>query len=1428
MILIYDTETTGLPRDWKAPLTDSDNWPRLVQLAWQLHDGTGKLISRGNHIVTPVGFTIPYNAAKVHGITTERAQNDGQPLGDVLEAFDRDLAKATYVMGHNIEFDVNIVGAEYHRLAQDLAKLIDKPVIDSKNEATDFCAIPGGRGGQFKWPTLTELHKKLFGEGFGEAHDAAYDVDATARCFFELCRLRVIQRPELNDPDSIAYEAPQLEAANFAVNTKDEAVDIPTESAVAVSEDVPFVHLHTHSKFSILQAVSTVPELVQEAVDKGMPAVALSDHGNMMGAFQFVREANRQGIKAIVGAELNVCRDHTDNSVKDDGYPVVFLAKNKVGYHNLTKLSSKAYTDGFYYVPRIDRSLVESFRGDLVVTTGGLFSEIPSLILNVGESQAEEAFVWWKETMGANFYAELNRHGLEEEKVVNETLLRFCKKHGVRYIAANSCYYTQKKQAEAHDILLCVKDAQNVSKPKKYIGKRGREYRFGMPNEEWYFKSPAEMRKIFADLPEALALTAEIAEQCESYALERDVLLPAFDIPKEFIQPEDANDGGKRGENAYLRQLTYEGAARRYPEITDEVRQRLDFELETIERTGYPGYFLIVQDFTGAARRMGVSVGPGRGSAAGSAVAYCVGITNMDPIAYDLLFERFLNPDRVSLPDIDIDFDDEGRGKVIEYVINKYGANQVAQIITYGSMAAKSSIRDTARVLELPLADADRIAKLMPDISLKKLFTLDDKSLKEKLRGAEGLEMVKSIKEISKRQTLEGQTVQTARILEGSLRNTGIHACGVIITPSDITDFVPVAVAKDSDMACTQFDNAVAEDAGLLKMDFLGLRTLTIIKDAVRNVKDRHGLDLNPDEFPMDDEKTYELFQRGETVGIFQYESAGMQKYLKELKPTVFGDLIAMNALYRPGPLEYIPSFVRRKHGAEPITYDVEACKEYLEETYGITVYQEQVMLLSQKLAGFTKGEADTLRKAMGKKKADLISEMKPQFLEQGQERGHPKDRLEKIWTDWEAFASYAFNKSHSTCYAWIAYQTAYLKANYPAEYMAAVLSNNMSDIKQVTMFMEEARYRGIPVLGPDVNESLFKFRVNPAGAIRFGLGAMRGVGAGAVQAIIDGREDGVGEYKSLFDFARRVNPKDVNKRVFEALALGGGFDSFEGIHRAQYFAQDEKGRTLIEMAARYGAGHQEAESSAQASLFGGMEEMEMPEPAIPACAPWDQMDLLAREREIIGVYISGHPLDQFRFEIKHLCTPPEGLQVLDHPLAFRGRELRFAGRVVEAEHRISKAGKPFGSFVIEDYFGSQKFMVFGEDYLKFKNYLVEGWFVFVKGSVEQRRFRDDPKDVEYKVRSMELLADVREKMISRLRLQVELETLDESRANAIGELLEGHPGTVGLTLEIHDVDSGLEMPSRTIKVAVTDAFVEELEALVAGGGIQYRLETVR
>ena len=1426
MILIYDTETTGLPRDWNAPITDSDNWPRLVQLAWQLHDTQGKLLSRGNRIVQPEGFTIPFNSTKIHGITTARAQEEGLQLGQVMEEFMADAAQATYVMGHNIGFDVSVAGAELVRLGLAPEGLTEKALIDSKDEGTDFCAIPGGRGGKFKWPTLTELHQKLFGEGFGDAHDAAYDVSATARCFFEMVHLRVIERPEFDKPEEVLYEAPKLEAANFnakgKVESRNAGEPLTATADVAALEDVPFTHLHVHSQFSVLQAVSPVGELVAAAKSMGMPAMAVTDHGNMMAAFQFVRSCNDEGIKPIVGAELNVCKDMHDKSKKDDGYPTVFLAKNKRGYHNLAKLASKAYTDGFYYVPRIDRALVEEFKEDLVVLTGGLFGEVPSLVLNVGENQAENAFVWWKGLMGDDFYAELNRHGLEEETVVNDFLQAMASKHNVKLVASNNSYYTRQDQSDAHDILLCVKDARNVSQPKRYTGKRGREFRFGFPNDSFYLKSPSEMKALFADVPEAVTNIAALVDQCEGYVLERDVLLPAFDIPQEFVDAEDAQDGGKRGENAYLRHITYIGAEKRYGEITPEVKERLDFELETIERTGYPGYFLIVQDFTTAAREMGVSVGPGRGSAAGSAVAYCVGITNVDPIKYDLLFERFLNPDRVSLPDIDIDFDDEGRGRVIDYVIDKYGAKQVAQIITYGTMAAKSSIRDTARVMELPLGDADRLAKLVPDISLKKMFSLDDKALKEKVRS-EGFAMVKQLKAISQQPTLEGQTLQTARVLEGSVRNTGIHACGVIITPDDITNFVPVATAKDSAMACTQFDNAVAEDAGLLKMDFLGLKTLTVIKDAVKNVKLRHALHLDPDSFPLDDPKTYELFQRGDTIGIFQYESAGMQKHLKSLQPTVFEDLIAMNALYRPGPMEYIPDFVARKHGRQAITYDLDACQEFLEETYGITVYQEQVMLLSQKLAGFSKGEADSLRKAMGKKKKDIIDKMKPDFLKRGKENGHDSERLEKIWTDWEAFASYAFNKSHSTCYAWVAYQTAYLKANYTAEFMAAQLSNNMNDIKEVTNLMDEARRQGVPVLGPDVNESAFKFTVNKEGAIRFGLGAMRGVGEGAVIAIVEGREGT--EYSSLFDFATRVNLKDCNKRVFEALALGGGFDSF-GLHRAQFFAPDHKDRPLVELAVKYGAATQESANSAQASLFGGEDgAMDIPEPPIPECEPWASMDLLNKERDIVGVYISGHPLDKFRLEVDHLCAK-EGLSRLDNMEREKGKMLTFGGLITAAEHRISKSGRPWGFFSLEDYQGVHEFRCFGEDYVKFKEFMVEGWMVMVTTHVKEQGFGRE--GLEAKLQSIELLSEARAKRISRLRVQVQLAAIDEGWVEAFTSSVSDHPGNIGLTLEVYDQNKKLDMPSRSSRVELDDSFVEKLEALCIPGRAQYRLDLKR
>jgi len=1421
MYLIFDTETTGLPKDWNAPLEDLDNWPRLVQLAWQVHDAHGKLISAQNYIVKPEGFTIPYNAEKVHGISTKRALAEGHDLRKVLDIFTEDLALAEVTIGHNIEFDNNIVGAEYLRneMTNHCAAMES---IDTKDVSTDFCAIPGGRGGKFKWPTLTELHQKLFGVAFEDAHDAAYDVDATSRCFFGLIKESVVPPRGGLSISEITYEAPKLEAANFAKTEESKGSAGSGKVAAAVLADletVPYSHLHVHSQFSVLQAVSEIGGMVGAAKEMGMPAIALTDHGNMMAAFHFVRAALAAEIKPIVGCEFNICRDRTNKKQQDNGYQTVLMAKNKEGYHNLIKLSSIAYTEGFYYVPRIDKKDLEQYKGELICTTGGLWGEVPYLILNVGETQAEEAFLWYKEQFGDDFYAELNRHGVEEEDHVNSILLQFCEKHNVKYIAANNTYYTRKDQAEAHDVLLCVKDAESVNKPKKYIGKRGREFRYGFPNDEFYIKSPAEMKKIFADLPDAIRNTNEIVDKVEAYQLARDVLLPKFDIPSEFLDPLDDEDGGKRGENNYLKHLTYVGAERRYGEITEEIKERLDFELATIENTGYPGYFLIVQDFTNKATEMGVSVGPGRGSAAGSAVAYCINITNVDPIKYDLLFERFLNPDRVSLPDIDIDFDDEGRQRVIDYVIDKYGKNQVAQIITYGTMAAKSSIRDTARVLELPLPDADRIAKLVPDIKLAKLFGLDERDLKAKLRS-EQIPLANELKEIAKGNNLEARTINQARVLEGSVRNTGIHACGVIITPDDITKFAPVATAKDSDMWCTQFDNSVVEDAGLLKMDFLGLKTLTLIKDAVRNVKERHDVALVPDDFPLDDTKTYELFQRGETVGIFQYESAGMQKYMKELKPTEFADLIAMNALYRPGPLEYIPAFIRRKHGDEEITYDLPAMEEYLSETYGITVYQEQVMLLSQKLAGFSKGEADVLRKAMGKKKRDVLDKMKPKFVEQAKEKGHGEEALEKIWRDWEAFASYAFNKSHSTCYAYIAFQTAYLKAHYPAEYMASVLSNNMNDIKQVTFFMEECQRMGIPVLGPDVNESNYKFTVNAKAEIRFGMGAIKGVGEAAIESIIEERREN-GPYPNVFEFSERVNLRAVNKKNFESLAMAGGFDCFETYHRKQYLWAPEQEQTLIEKVIRYAQAKQAEKDAAQVSMFGGDSNVATPLPRVAECEPFSEMEKLKIEKEVVGFYISGHPLDQFEIELDSFCKPISDIN------KFPNQDIAIGGIVNGIRNGQTKNGKPYGVVHVEDYNGSVELFMMGEKYMNFAQYLRPGEFLFIQGAVEinwrkQKEMRENPaanvspEDWELQPMAISLLSELREKRGKGIRLTLDAKMVDQEMIEKLINLTSAHEGKTDLRVQLFDRQENLsvELFSRSIKIDPTNELIQGLGEL--------------
>ncbi len=1477
MYLVFDTETTGLPRNWKAPLTDSDNWPRCIQIAWQLHDHMGRLIEHQDYLVKPTGYNIPYDAEKIHGISTELAQEEGIELPLMIEKFQQALSKTTFIVGQNVTFDLNIMGAEFLRLGME-NPLPSMPLLDTCSETTaQMCQIPGGRGGKFKLPTLTELHQFLFKKPFAQAHNATADVEATTRCFLELIRRQLFTQEELDCPPdyfkNFSEENPQpisliglkhinLKKASEKIKKRLEASKVTEEFSskeikenIAVLQQAPFAHLHNHSQYSILQSTSSTQDLVEAAVADNQPAVAITDTGNMMGAFHFTRAVNNHNrslkaayekameayhaiddtasdfdgvvpekpikptyLKAVVGCEFFVCANHKDKTHKDNGYQIILIAKNKKGYHNLAKMSSISYIDGFYYVPRIDREVILKYKEDLMVLSGGMYGEVSSKILNVGEKQAEQALLWWKEAFGSDFYLEIMRHNQEDENRVNQTLVSFSKKHQVPLIAANNTYYIDQKSANAHDILLCVKDGEKQATP---IG-RGRGYRYGLPNQEYYFKSQEAMKALFKDLPQAIASISELIEKVTPFSLQRDVLLPKFDIPEEFIDEKDQLDGGKRGENKFLKHLTFLGAKKRYPSLTGEsdahkkeaeaITERINFELDVIQNTGYPGYFLITEDFIREARNMNVSVGPGRGSAAGSVVAYCLWITNIDPIKYNLLFERFLNPDRVSMPDIDIDFDDEGRSKVMDYVIQKYGSNQVAQIITYGTMAAKSAIRDTARVLDLPLGDADRVAKLIPNMTkLNKIFGMDEKALRGTFRSDE-LPKVQELISLADGTDLTSQTIGQAKILEGSIRNTGIHACGVIITPSDITNFVPVSLAKDSDLYVTQFDNSVVENAGLLKMDFLGLKTLTLIKDTVKIVKHKHGVTLDPDSFPLDDQKTYELFQRGETVGIFQYESAGMQKYMKELKPTVFGDLIAMNALYRPGPLEYIPSFIRRKNGEEAIQYDLPAMEEYLDETYGITVYQEQVMLLSQKLADFSKGDADVLRKAMGKKQKAVLDKMKPRFIKNAVANGHDQEKLEKIWKDWEAFASYAFNKSHSTCYAWIAYQTAYLKAHYPAEYMAAVLSNNMRDIKQVTFFMEECKRMGLEILGPDVNESFYKFSVNDRGAVRFGMGAIKGVGANAVATIVENRKSG--NYKSIFDFAKRIDLRAANKKAIENLVLGGGFDSFNN-HRAQYMHEDADGITFFEKVLKYASRYQETQNSSQVSLFGETSEVQIPEPEVPPCEDWGTMKKLNFEKEVVGVYISGHPLDDFKVEMDTFtnCRVADFYSLEKHI----GKELTFGGVVTDVQHRETKAGKGWAIFTVADFGESFDFKIFNEDYLKLRHFLVPNTIIHGKVYIKEGWINKDTgkrSDPRMQYNGMQLLHNVMDSQAKKITIQLPIEDLQDQTLLFLKQMIATHKGDKQLCFTIYEIQDKikLNMPSRTHKVNICNEFLKELQ----------------
>ena len=1427
MFLIFDTETTGLPKRWDAPISDLNNWPRVVQLAWQLHDEDGSLVSNKTYVIKPVDFDIPFESEKVHGISTLLATQIGEKIQTVFSEFLKDLSSASYIVGHNLKFDINVVSSELYRLDIE-NQLLNKKVLDTCTENTaNVCKLPGGKSGKFKFPTLVELYENLFNKQFENAHNASADVEANAMVFFELIRQKLFDNSLIEEHVVIYQKVSEKfkgQVSNFGIahtDLKEESKKLKqlNYTEQETNKDLghndfksDYVHLHNNSQFSILQSTTKISDLVKKTSEQKMSAVALTDKANMMGCFHFYKAVknyndglNNQNekIKPILGCELNVCENRLDKSYRDDGYQIVFLAKNKVGYENLMKMCSIGYTEGFYYVPRIDKDLVKKYRDGLIVLSGSKYGEISNKIINVGEKQASVACVWWKENFSNDFYLEMNNHGEEENEIINAQLSKFSKIHGVKLIATNNTKYISKEDANAHDILLCVKDGQQQSTP---IG-RGRGFRYGLKNQEYYFKTKEEMSKIFENYPDAINNISELVDKVEFYDLSREVLLPKFSIPDNFKSK--SNDI----ENEYLKYLTYEGADHKYEKINDDLKEKIDFELGVIKNSGYPGYFLIVQDLINAAKEMGVSVGPGRGSVAGSIVAYCLGITKIDPIKYDLLFERFLNPDRVSMPDIDIDFDDDGRGKVIDYVIEKYGSNQVAQIVTYGKMAAKSSIRDTARVLDLSLSDADYLAKLVPNMTkLSDIFESDKKKLSSSMRSDDFSNAVE-LKNIADGDNLQSETINQARVLEGSLRNVGVHACGVIITPDEITKFVPIATAKDSDLVVTQYDNSVVENAGLLKMDFLGLKTLTLIKDTIKLIKYRHKKDIDIDNIPLDDLKTYELFQKGDTVGIFQYESLGMQKYLRDLKPTVFEDLIAMNALYRPGPLEYIPSFVRRKNGTEEIKYDIPEMEEFLKETYGITVYQEQVMQLSQKLANFSKGDADTLRKAMGKKIFSLLEKLKPKFIKGGKSNGYDSEILEKIWKDWEAFASYAFNKSHSTCYALIAYQTAYLKAHYPSEYMAAVLSNNMNDIKQVSFFMEECKYMSIDVLGPDINESIFKFNVNENNSIRFGMGAVKGVGQSAVKAIVEGRKSG--KYKSIFDFAKRVDLRSANKKAFDSLVLAGAFDSVDKAHRAQYFYENGDGVTFVEKAIRFGSKFQERENSPQTSLFSDADEIKISEPNFPECDKWSKLDQLKKEKNVVGIYISGHPLDDYLDTLKFLTNIH--LNDLKDLRKLIDKEVRIGGIIGEVQHKISKNGRGWATFIIEDYFESYELRIFGEDYLKFKHFLVENNFVHIKMYIKEGWKNAETGrlgDPRIQFLNFQQLQDTLSSNTKKISIKIDAQLIEEDHIDYFKKLVKKHKGDQEIVFNLSANGNGLDINLYSVKnkVKITEELIKSLK----------------
>ena len=1232
-----------------------------------------------------------------------------------------------------------------------------------------------------------------------------------------------------------------------------------------------FIHLHVHTYYSILDGQSPVQKIVDKAVANGMRGMAITDHGNMFGVKELynycnkingkLKDEGKEPFKPIFGCEMYVAHRRKSDRVKEKGdmggYHLIVLAKNYKGYKNLIKLVSRAWVDGYYMRPRTDREDLEKYHEDLIVCSACIAGEVPSKILKGDMAGAREALEWYKRVFGDDYYLELQRHEVKDphqranretfplQQRANKELISLAHEYGIKLVCTNDCHFVDQENAEAHDHLLCLATGKDLDDPNRMLYSK----------QEW-FKTREEMNAIFSDVPEALSNTLEILDKVEFYSIDHAPIMPFFPIPKEFgteeetrkrISPEqlfrefttDENgneimsheDAEKKikklggldklyrikFEADYLAKLAYDGAKKLYGDpLTDEVHERIKFELHIMKTMGFPGYFLIVQDFINSARdELGVMVGPGRGSAAGSVVAYCLGITKIDPIKYDLLFERFLNPDRISLPDIDTDFDDDGRGKVLEWVEDKYGHDKVAHIITYGTMATKNSIKDVARVEKLPLDISNRLCKAIPD-------KLPD-GLKMNLPNA-----IKCVPELRDAEAsanpLLANTIKYAKMLEGTVRGTGIHACGTIICRDAISEWVPVSTAEDKSdpghkLLATQYDGHVIEETGLIKMDFLGLSTLSIMKETVENIRLTQGFTLDLDTIPIDDELTYKLYQEGRTIGTFQFESAGMQKYLRELRPTVFEDLIAMNALYRPGPMDYIPSFIARKNGKEEIKYDIPCMEKYLKDTYGITVYQEQVMLLSRQLANFTRGESDALRKAMGKKKKAIVDAMKPKFIEGGKKNGHDPKILEKIWADWEKFASYAFNKSHATCYSWVAYQTAYLKAHYPAEFMAGNMSRCISDITKITKLMSECQSMGIPCLGPDVNESQRKFSANKKGEVRFGLSAIKGMGDAAAVNIIAEREKN-GPYKDIFDFVQRVNLSAVNRKAMESLALSGGFDSF-GIRREQYFGLNAKGDAFVETLLRYGQVYQSEQSSMQNSLFGDMGGVEITTPPIPTVEPWSTMELLKKERELVGIYLSAHPLDDYAVVLNHMCNL-KCTQIgreMDKKELSKFEELSFGGIVTSVSSRWTKTNKPFGIVTIEDFEGAGEIALFGEEWTKWQSMLQEEYPVYITAKCQQR-FRNNPDAYDLVIKKIEFLSDVKDKSIDKFTIYIDSTLFADSCMTDLETMLRSNTGHVPLYFNIHDIEhnTNIEMFCRNVAVDVNKkllSFLDEMDKQV-------------